>query len=91
MATLFFSLYFIILVVIYMFQSKIPDKVVEFVVFKLPFKVAKYFVIIVIINIILSSIGPSESTGSYSSYTRNQPQVNNTIMKQRTWDEIIRH
>ena len=75
MATLFFSLYFIILVVIYMFQSKIPDKFVAFVVFKLPFKIAKYFVIIVIINLIFGGC----SLKGHDNY----------IMKQRTWNEII--
>ena len=74
-AKLFFSLYFIILVVIYMFQSKIPEKVVAFVVFKLPFKMAKYFVIIVIINLIF---GGCSLKGN-----------DNYIMKQRTWNEII--
>ena len=75
MAKLFFSLYFIVLVVIYMLQSKIPEKVVAFVVFKLPFKMDKYFVIIVIINLIFGSV----SLKGHDNY----------IMKQRTWNEII--
>lgn len=47
-AKLFFSLYFIILVVIYMFQDRIPKKIVSLIAFKIPFKMIKYYVIILV-------------------------------------------
>ena len=70
-----FGLFILFVLVVGLCQDHLPRHFVEFVVFKLPFKVAKYFVIIVIINLIF---GGCSLKGN-----------DNYIMKQRTWNEII--
>lgn len=59
MATLFFSLYFIILVVIYMFQDRISKKFICFMIFKLPFFLFLLMFIAGAISIFNIDFGPS--------------------------------
>ena len=74
MATLFFSLYFIILVVIYMFQDKISKKFISFMIFKLPLFIFLYIFIVGTISVFDT---PDRSYGI------------NPVMKQRTREEWI--
>ena len=73
-AKLFFSLYFIILVVIYMFQDRFSKKFISFMIFKLPLFL---FIFMLIVGTISVFDTPDRSYGI------------NPVMKQRTRAEWI--
>jgi hypothetical protein len=75
-----------------MFQDKMSKELVSFIAFKLPFKIAKYFVIIVIIRLVFSFVFDMiQAPYSYPNSTPwctmyNDPHYDKAYKMFKSWD-----